>query len=144
MKTPSAKKEEVDHKWFVVDATDKSLGRLSVNISNVLQGKHKPIYTPHVDTGDFVVVLNCGKVSVSRRNLTQKIYYRHTGHPGGMKEETLEEKLEKRPDQVIRLAVRGMLPKTKLGRKMIKKLKLYSGSEHPHEAQQPQELELSL
>ena len=144
MKTPSAKKEEVDHKWFVVDATDKSLGRLSVNISNVLQGKHKPIYTPHVDTGDFVVVLNCGKVSVSRRNLTQKIYFRHTGHPGGMKEETLEEKLEKRPDQVIRLAVRGMLPKTKLGRKMIKKLKLYSGSEHPHEAQQPQELELSL
>jgi len=144
MKTPSAKKEEVVHQWFVVDATDKSLGRLSVRISNVLQGKHKPIYTPHVDTGDFVVVLNCGKVSVSRRNLTQKIYYRHTGHPGGMKEETLEEKLEKHPDQVIRTAVRGMLPKNRLGRKMIKKLKIYTGPEHPHEAQQPQELQLSL
>jgi len=142
MSTTSAKKEEVDRKWLVVDATDKPLGRLCAKISSVLQGKHKPIYTPHVDTGDFVVVLNCEKVGVHRRKLTQKIYRRHSGYPGGMKEESLKEKLERHPDQVIRLAVKGMLPKNRLGRSMLRKLKIYAGSEHPHEAQQPEEMDL--
>jgi len=142
MSTTSAKKEEVDRKWLVVDATDKPLGRLCAKISSVLQGKHKPIYTPHVDTGDFGVVLNCEKVGVHRRKLTQKIYRRHSGYPGGMKEESLKEKLERHPDQVIRLAVKGMLPKNRLGRSMLRKLKIYAGSEHPHEAQQPEEMDL--
>jgi len=142
MSTISAKKEEVVRKWLVVDATDKPLGRLCAKISSILQGKHKPIYTPHVDTGDFVVVLNCGKVGVHRRKLTQKIYRSHSGYTGGMKEQTLKEKLARHPDQVIRLAVKGMLPKNRLGRGMLRKLKIYTGSEHPHEAQQPEEMDL--
>jgi large subunit ribosomal protein L13 len=142
MKTITAKKNQVDQKWLIVDATDASLGRMSARISSILQGKHKPIYTPHVDTGDFVIVVNCEKVGIQKKKLTQKLYRHHTGHVGGLREATLQEMIDKRPDEVIRLAVRGMMPKSKLGRQMLTKLKIYPGPEHPHEAQQPETLEL--
>ncbi|MDA0840120.1 MAG: 50S ribosomal protein L13 [Planctomycetota bacterium] len=142
MKTITAKKNEVEQKWLVVDATDVSLGRMSARISRILQGKHKPIYTPHVDTGDFVIVINCKKVGIQKKKLTQKIYHRYTGHIGGLREANLQEMFDRHPDDVIRLAVRGMLPKTKLGRQMLTKLKIYPGPEHPHEAQQPETLKL--
>jgi len=142
MKTITAKTNQVDQKWLIVDATDVSLGRMSARISTILQGKHKPIYTPHVDTGDFVIVINCEKVGIQKKKLKQKLYRRHTGHAGGLREVNLQVMLDKRPDDVIRLAVRGMLPKSKLGRLMLTKLKIYSGPEHPHEAQQPETLKL--
>lgn len=142
MSTFSAKEQEVERKWYVVDLEGKNLGHAAVKIANVLRGKHKPIFTPHVDTGDFVIVLNAGKVAVTGNKLSQKKYYHHSGYPGGIKEITLEKQLEKFPERVIEHAVKGMLPKTKLGRAMIKKLKVYSTSEHPHEAQRPEALEL--
>ncbi|KLO21812.1 50S ribosomal protein L13 [Marinitoga sp. 1197] len=137
-----AKNEEVERKWYVVDATGKSLGRLASQIARVLQGKHKPTYTPHVDTGDYVIVINAEKIILTGKKWTQKKYYRHTGYPGGIKEQTAKEILEKYPERLIEKAVKGMLPKTTLGRHMFKKLKVYSGSNHPHEAQKPEKLEL--
>jgi len=141
--TQSAKPAEVEHKWFVVDAADQVLGRLSTRIATVLRGKHKAIYTPHVDTGDFVIVINADKVKLTGRKLEQKTYYRHTGYTGSLKEITADKVLAgPHADRVIRTAVKGMLPKTALGRQMYRKLKVYSGPEHPHAAQQPQELPL--
>ncbi|WP_280999978.1 50S ribosomal protein L13 [Marinitoga aeolica] len=137
-----AKNEEVERKWYVVDAAGMSLGRLAAQVAKVLQGKHKPTYTPHVDTGDYVIVINAEKIVLTGKKLTQKKYYRHTGYPGGIKEQTAKDILEKYPERLIEKAVKGMLPKTTLGRHMFKKLKVYSGSNHPHEAQKPEKLEL--
>lgn len=141
-KTYSAKPGEVTQKWWVIDAQDKVLGRLASRLALVLQGKNKPEYTPHVDTGDFVVVINCEKVALTRDKAGKKVYRRHTGWIGGLKEVSFTEMIEKHPERVIQLAVRRMLPKTRLGRKMFSKLKVYAGTEHPHAAQQPQTLEL--
>jgi large subunit ribosomal protein L13 len=137
-----AKNEEIERKWYVVDATGMSLGRLASQVAKILQGKHKPTYTPHVDTGDYVIVINAEKIVLTGKKLTQKKYYRHTGYPGGLKEQTAKEILEKYPERLIEKAVKGMLPSTTLGRHMFKKLKVYSGSNHPHEAQKPEKLEL--
>jgi len=142
MKTYQAKKEEIEHKWYVVNAEGKVLGRLSTELAKILKGKNKPIYTPHVDTGDFVVVVNAGKVTLTGKKLKDKIYYHHTGYPGGIKEMSAEKLLAKKPTEMIRMAVRGMLPKNSLGRQMLRKLKIYAGPNHPHEAQQPVSLEL--
>jgi large subunit ribosomal protein L13 len=141
MKTYQAKKEEIDHKWYLVNAEGKVLGRLSTELAKVLKGKNKPIYTPHVDTGDFVVVVNAGKVTLTGKKLKDKIYYHHTGYPGGIKEMSAEKLLAKKPTEMIRMAVRGMLPKNSLGRQMLRKLKIYAGPNHPHEAQRPIPLE---
>lgn len=143
MKTFSAKPETVQRDWYVVDATDKVLGRLARDIAVRLRGKHKPEYTPHVDTGDYIVVINAEKVCVTGNKETDKIYYHHTGYPGGLKQATFREMNEKSPERVIELAVKGMLPKNKLGRAMFKKLKVYAGDAHLHEAQQPKELDLA-
>ena len=140
MKTFSAKKEEVVHDWFQVDAETQTLGHLATKIAHVLRGKHKPIYTPHVDTGDFIVVTNADKIKLTGNKVQDKQYYRHSGYPGGIKSMNAEEMLEKKPEMVIMKAVRGMLPKNRLGRQMIKKLKIYSGKDHPHQAQQPKPL----
>jgi len=141
LKTFSAKKEEVVHDWFQVDAETQTLGHLATKIAHVLRGKHKPIYTPHVDTGDFIVVTNAEKIKLTGNNkLRDKQYYRHTGYPGGIRSMNAEEMLEKKPEMVIMKAVRGMLPKNRLGRQMIKKLKIYAGKDHPHMAQQPKPL----
>ena len=141
MKTFSAKKEEVVHDWFQVDAETETLGHLATKIAHILRGKHKPIYTPHVDTGDFIVVTNAEKIKLTGNNkLRDKQYYRHTGYPGGIRSMNAEEMLEKKPEMVIMKAVRGMLPKNRLGRQMIKKLKIYAGKDHPHMAQQPKPL----
>ncbi len=142
MKTFSAKKEEIHADWFVVDAHDRILGRLASQIATCLRGKNKPIFTPHVDTGDFVIVVNAEKVKLTGNKLEKKCYYRHSGYPGGFRSRTAKEILAKRPEDLIRLAVKGMLPKNRLGRKLIKKLKVYAGNAHPHEAQQPKVLEL--
>lgn len=142
MKTYTAKPADIERKWYVVDAQGQTLGRLSSQIATILRGKHKPMYTPHMDCGDFVIVINAEKVWTTGRRLDQKVYYRHSGYPGGLKERTLREQLQKFPERVIESAVRGMLPKNKLGRQMFKKLKVYAGSEHPHQAQQPEVLEL--
>ena len=140
MKTFSAKKEEVVHDWFQVDAETQTLGHLATKIAHVLRGKHKPIYTPHVDTGDFIVVTNAEKIKLTGNKVQDKQYYRHSGYPGGIKSMNAEEMLEKKPEMVIMKAVRGMLPKNRLGRQMIKKLKIYAGKDHPHMAQQPKPL----
>ena len=141
MKTFSAKKEEVVHDWFQVDAGTETLGHLATKIAHILRGKHKPIYTPHVDTGDFIVVTNAEKIKLTGNNkLRDKQYYRHTGYPGGIRSMNAEEMLEKKPEMVIMKAVNGMLPKNRLGRQMIKKLKIYAGKDHPHMAQQPKPL----
>ncbi len=140
MKTFSAKKEEVVHDWFQVDAETQTLGHLATKIAHVLRGKHKPIYTPHVDTGDFIVVTNADKIKLTGNKVQDKQYYRHSGYPGGIKSMNAEEMLEKKPEMVIMKAVRGMLPKNRLGRQMIKKLKIYAGKDHPHMAQQPKPL----
>ena len=141
MKTFSAKKEEVVHDWLQVDAETQTLGHLATKIAHVLRGKHKPIYTPHVDTGDFIVVTNAEKIKLTGNNkLRDKQYYRHTGYPGGIRSMNAEEMLEKKPEMVLMKAVRGMLPKNRLGRQMIKKLKIYAGKDHPHMAQQPKPL----
>ncbi len=142
MKTYSAKAVDVEQAWWVVDVEGKTLGRVATQIATILRGKHKPIYTPNVDTGDYVVVINAGKIHATGKKLDQKIYYRHSGYPGGLKERTLREQLDRFPDRPITAAVKGMLPKSKLGRAMLKKLKVYSGSEHPHAAQKPQILEV--
>ncbi len=142
MKTFSAKKNEVEKKWYVVDAQDKVLGRLASNIALRLRGKHKPIYTPHVDTGDFIVVINAEKVLLTGNKLKQKVYYRHSGYPGGLKSITAEKLQEKKPEELLRLVVKGMLPKNSLGRGMFKKLKVYAGGKHPHEAQRPEPLDI--
>lgn len=142
MKTYVTKPAEVERKWYVVDAEGQILGRLSSQIATILRGKHKPTYSPSVDCGDFVIVINAEKIRVTGNRLDQKVYYHHSQYPGGLKEITLREQLKKHPTRVIEAAVRGMLPKNKLGRHMIKKLKLYAGPEHPHFAQQPEPLEL--
>ncbi len=137
MKTYTTKPEDIKREWFVIDATGMTLGRLATQIATVLKGKHKPIYSPHMDTGDFVIVVNAHKVRVTGRKLDQKFYYRHSGYPGGLREISLRDQLNRHPDRVLRFAVRGMLPKNRLGRQMIKKLKIYATPGHPHEAQQP-------
>lgn len=142
MKTQSAKPESVTRDWFVVDAADKTLGRLSTEIARRLRGKHKPEYTPHVDTGDYIVVINAEKVRVSGKKSTQKHYYRHTGYPGGLRSMNFEEMIQRHPERVIEHSVKGMLPRGPLGRSMYRKLKVYAGDEHPHAAQQPQQLEI--
>lgn len=140
MKTFSARAENVNHDWFVVDASDKTLGRLASEIAHRLRGKHKAEYTPHVDTGDYIVVINAEKVRVSGAKTTDKIYHHHTGYPGGLKSISFEKLIDKAPERVLQGAVRGMLPRNPLGRAMFKKLKVYAGGEHPHTAQQPQVL----
>ncbi len=142
MKTFSAKPQTVRHGWFVVDATDKTLGRLSTELARRLRGKHKPEYTPHVDTGDYLVVVNAEKIHVTGKKLADKYYYRHTGYIGNLKSISLEKLLQTHPERAIEHAVKGMLPKNPLGRAMFKKLKVYAGNEHPHSAQQPIALEL--
>ena len=140
MKTYSAKPETVKRDWYVVDADGKTLGRLSSEIASRLRGKHKPEYTPHVDTGDYIVVINAEKVRVTWKKATDKMYHSHTGYPGGLNSISFEKLIEKKPEKVIELAVKGMLPKNPLGRDMYRKLKVYAGAEHPHTAQQPLEL----
>lgn len=141
-KTYVTKKDDVQREWYVVDATGQTLGRLAAQVANCLRGKHKPIYSPSVDTGDFVIVVNAERIRVTGRKLDQKTYYRYSGYPGGLRETTLRNLLENHPTRVIEHAVRGMLPKNRLGRKMFKKLKVYAGPEHPHAAQKPKLLEL--
>jgi large subunit ribosomal protein L13 len=140
MKTWNAKPHEVERRWYVVDAEGETLGRLATRIADTLRGKRKAGYTPHVDTGDFVIVVNAEKIAVTGKKLQQKMYYRHSGYPGGLKTRTLSEQLDRRPTEVIRAAVKGMLPRNKLSRAQIGKLKVYAGPEHPHEAQQPEPL----
>jgi len=142
MKTFQAKKENIDRNWLVVDAEGKILGRLASEIARRLRGKDKPVYTPYVDTGDFVIVVNAGKVHLTGKKLTDKIYYRHSGFPGGIKQIAAGKMLSEKPTEALRLAVKGMLPKNSLGRAMLKKLKIYAGSDHRHAAQCPQTLEL--
>ena len=141
MKTYSAKPGEIVREWYLVDAQGQTLGRLATQIADTLRGKRKPQYTPHVDTGDFVVVVNAEKVAVTGNKLDQKRYYRHSGYPGGLRSRTLREQLERRPTEVLRTAVRGMLPKNRLARRQLTKLKIYTGPEHPHEAQNPRPLQ---
>ena len=141
MKTYVTKPGSVEQKWYIVDAEGKTLGRLSSQVAAILRGKHKPQYSPSVDVGDYVIVVNAEKVHVTGRKMQQKKYYRHSGYPGGLTEITLADQLERHPTRVIKAAVRGMLPRNRLGRKMFKKLKVYAGPEHPHEAQQPKPLE---
>ncbi len=138
MKTPFAKKEELQKKWYLIDAKDAILGRLAVKIAKLLRGKDKPIFTPNVDTGDFVIVINAEKIKVTGKKLDNKVYYHHSGYPGGLKSETLRQRLQKSPEKIISEAVWGMLPKGRLGRAMFKKLKVYKGPEHPHNAQKPE------
>ncbi|MCX8641089.1 50S ribosomal protein L13 [Gilliamella sp. Fer1-1] len=142
MSTFSAKPETVKRDWYVVDAAGKTLGRLATEIASRLRGKHKAEYTPHVDTGDYIIVINAEKVAVTGKKRTDKIYYRHTGYIGGLKEATFKEMIERHPEQVIEIAVKGMLPKGPLGRAMYRKLKVYAGNEHNHAAQQPQVLDI--
>ena len=140
MKTFMASTANVDRKWYVVDATDQTLGRLASEVAKVLRGKNKPIFTPHIDTGDYVIVVNAAKVKVTGKKLDQKVYYHHSDYVGGMKETTLKEMLNKKPEKVIELAVKGMLPKGPLGRQMFTKLHVYAGPDHKHEAQKPEVL----
>ncbi len=142
MKTFSAKPSEVKRDWYLVDATGKTLGRLASEIARRLRGKHKPVYTPHVDTGDYIVVINAEKVHVSGSKATDKTYYRHTGYPGGIKSLTFDKLIQRAPERVIETAVKGMLPRNPLGRAMFRKLKVYAGAEHKHAAQQPQRLDI--
>ena len=143
MKTYSAKPESVQREWFIVDAAEQTLGRLATEIALRLKGKHKPEYTPHVDTGDYIVVINADKIRVTGNKTTDKMYYRHTGYPGGLRSISFDKLLDHKPEMIIEQAVKGMLPKNPLGRDMYRKLKVYAGSEHPHTAQQPQTLEIN-
>ena len=143
MRTYVATPATRERNWYVVDATGLTLGRLATQIADALRGKRKPEYTPHCDTGDFVIVVNAEKITVTGNKRTEKRYYRHSGYPGGIKSRTLEEMLERRPEEVIRIAVKGMLPKNRLARKQITKLKIYAGPEHPHAAQKPEPLEIT-
>ena len=142
MKTFHVRKGDVEKKWYLVDAQGKVLGRLASEIAKVLRGKNSPIFSPHVDTGDFVIVVNAEKIKLTGDKLKKKTYYHHSGYPGGIKSITAEKLLVKKPEELIRRAVKGMLPKNRLGRKIFKKLKIYAGPDHPHEAQQPQHLEV--
>jgi len=142
MKTYVTKPADIERAWYVVDAEGQTLGRLASSVASILKGKHKPIYSPAIDCGDFVVVVNADKIAVTGRRLEQKKYYRHSLYIGGLKEISLRDQLQQHPERVVESAVRGMLPKNTLGRKMFKKLKVYAGTEHPHQAQQPQPLEL--
>jgi len=142
MSTPVAKNEDLQKDWYVVDLEDKVLGRMATEIARVLRGKHKAIYTPSVDTGDFVIVLNAEKVRLTGNKLSQKMYHRHSGYTGGLTSISAGKMLEKTPEELIKKAVKGMLPKNKLGRQMFKKLKVYCGADHPHQAQQPKELQV--
>jgi ribosomal protein L13, bacterial type len=143
VKTYVANSNDRQRDWLIVDATGQTLGRLATRIAVALRGKNKPVYTPHVDTGDFVIVINAEKISVTGNKLADKKYYRHSGYPGGLKVRTLAEQLERRPEDVIRKAVKGMLPRNRLSRKQITKLKVYAGPDHPHVAQKPQTMEIS-
>ena len=143
MKTYQAKKSDADHRWILVNAEGKILGRLATELAKILRGKNKPTFTPHVDTGDFVVVVNAGKVTLTGKKMKTKMYYHHTNHPGGIRVTNAEKLLSQKPTELIRLAVKGMLPKNSLGREMLRKLKIYAGPKHPHEAQQPVPLEMS-
>ena len=142
MSTFIAKKDEIERNWVLVDAKDKVLGRLAADVASILRGKTKPTYTPHTDVGDFVVIINAEKVILTGRKMEQKTYYRHSGYMGGLKSRTARQLMEKNPEEIIRHAVKGMLPKNSLGRSMFKKLKVYTGETHPHEAQKPQEINL--
>jgi large subunit ribosomal protein L13 len=139
-KTLTIRETEIDRHWFVVDASDQTLGRLASRIARVLEGKHKPSYTPNLDSGDHVIVLNAARIAVTSDKLESKLYIRHSGYPQGLKQETLGHLLERRPEEVIRRAVKGMLPRTKLGAQQLRKLKVYAGSDHPHQAQRPEPL----
>jgi large subunit ribosomal protein L13 len=141
MKTYTAKPREIEQTWYLLDAEGKTLGRLATQIADLLRGKGKPQYTPHIDTGDFVVVVNAERIHVTGNKLEQKLYYRHSGYPGGLRSRTLAEQLERRPEEVLRKAVKGMLPKNKLAARQIVKLKVYAGPDHPHEAQNPVAIE---
>ena len=142
MKTWNAKPGEVERRWYVVDAEGQTLGRLATHIADTLRGKRKPEYTPHVDTGDFVVVVNADKIAVTGKKMDEKVYYRHSGYPGGLRARPLSDELHRRPTEVIRKAVKGMLPRNRLARQQLTKLKVYAGPEHPHEAQKPEPLPL--
>jgi large subunit ribosomal protein L13 len=142
IKTYTPKPEDIQREWLVVDAKDQTLGRLASQIAHLLRGKHKPMFSPHMDVGDYVIVINCDKVRVTGRKLDQERYYWHSGYPGGIRSRTLREQMNKYPERVIEAAVRGMLPKNKLGRQMIKKMKVYKGDSHPHAAQKPKVYEL--
>ena len=142
MRTYVPKPDEITRDWVLVDAGDQVLGRLATEVARILRGKHKPTFTPHLDTGDFVIVVNAGKVRVTGDKMADKVYYRHSGRPGSLRSETLRERLEKYPERAIQAAVWGMLPKNRLGRKLMRKLKIYRGAEHPHQAQQPKPLAL--
>lgn len=142
MRTYTVKKESIEREWFVVNAEGKTLGRLATQIASILRGKHKPTFTPWLDCGDFVIVVNADKVKVTGNRVDEKVYYRYSGYPGGLKEITLRDQLSKHPQRVLQSAVKGMLPHNPLGRKMFKKLKVYAGAEHPHAAQKPKALEL--
>jgi len=142
MKTYNAKASDVQRSWFLVDAEGKILGRLACEVARRLRGKHKAIYTPHVDTGDFIVVVNADKIVLTGKKMTDKIYYHHSGYPGGIKSKPAGKMRQEKPERLIHIAVKGMLPKNSLGRKMLRKLKIYSGKDHPHEAQRPDKLEL--
>lgn len=139
-KTYSVRESEIERRWYLVDATDETLGRLASRIAHVLEGKHKPMYTPQLDSGDHVIVLNASRITVTSNKLETKVYARHSGYPGGFKEETLGHLLNRRPEEVIRRAVKGMLPHNRLGAQQLRKLKVYAGSDHPHQAQQPEPL----
>ncbi|NLX08519.1 MAG: 50S ribosomal protein L13 [Chloroflexi bacterium] len=142
MKTYTPTEGDIQREWFVVDAKDQTLGRLATQIAAILRGKHKPTFAPHMDVGDYVIVINCDKIRVTGNKLDEKMYHRHSGYPGGLTSISLRDQLQRHPERVLHAAVRGMLPKNKLGRKMIKKLKLYTGNSHPHDAQQPKPLEI--
>jgi len=142
MKTYATRAADIKREWWVVDAEGQNLGRLATRIAHILRGKHKPCYSPHLDVGDFVIVVNAGKVQVTGRKLDQKAYYRHSGYPGGLRRVTLRDQLQHHPTRVVEAAVRGMLPHNRLGRQMFKKLKVYAEGEHPHQAQQPKPLEI--
>ncbi len=137
-KTYAVRESEIERRWYVVDAADETLGRLASRIARVLEGKHKPMYAPNLDSGDHVIVLNASRIAVTRDKRESKLYIRHSGYPGGYKEETLGHLLERRPEEVIRRAVKGMLPRTKLGAQQLRKLKIYAGTDHPHQAQRPE------
>ena len=144
MRTYQATAQDRDRVWYVVDAENKTLGRLATQIAQVLRGKHKPTYTPHIDVGDFVIVVNAEKVAVTGDKREKKLYWRHSGYPGGIRSRTLGDMLEKRPEEVIRKAVKGMLPRNRLARAQLRKLKVYAGPEHPHQAQQPEQLDVEI
>ncbi len=142
MRTFMANAQNIERKWYVVDAEGQTLGRLASEVASILRGKHKPTYTPHVDTGDYVIIVNAEKIQLTGNKLNDKIYYRHSGHPGGLKQRTANEMRSKYPEQMLEIAIKGMLPKNSLGRQMFKKLHVYAGSEHPHQAQKPEVYEL--